>query len=302
MEKLELKYNSIKYHFSKNELYIRLGVWDYIEIFLERDEFEKNNSDFDMFVSNFIDLLNKRIVDKEIFKDKYAQSIINKLIENNILLSDVQINKLNTVVITDKTNLPIINSYLKLVEQDFTFFDIKNLDFINENINKLKNSKVLVLSNPISIKELESLNETFYRKKVTWTLGIADYQFIHIMTIAPQTSACFLCFEKSNSIRMNNYENYVSYKNNESKYINSGVSKNTVIQVLQYLINYGVENFNSLLGKVLSIYLPTGEFNIENLNKNTLCPLEGVCAKNISENLNLDAISTISKILNEDKG
>lgn len=68
----------------------------------------------------------------------------------------------------------------------------------------------------------------------------------------------------------------------------------------QFLLMLADKKVSSLRGKLLSVYLPTLEFNLETLHKSSLCSLDGLRAQKISQNLNLNAQTVIKKIL-EDK-
>lgn len=53
MDYIELKDKSVKFRLEKDRLYLRLGIWDYTDIYIDREAFIEHNSNFDNFVVLF---------------------------------------------------------------------------------------------------------------------------------------------------------------------------------------------------------------------------------------------------------
>lgn len=291
MEYIELKDSSVKYNLNNNVLYLRLGIWDYTEITIEREAFEKNNSDFDKFVTIFTKLLNGHVLSEMEFTDPYWLTLIHELIENNLIIRYREKNTDNICILTEKQNCKKISKYSNLLGKNLKIIAIDDLNSINKDINYL-----IILGNP-DIRMLEKLNKSFFKANQSWSLAIIDGKFMHLTKFVPNISGCFKCFELNNSIRMADYENYIDYIKNEDKLIKASDSIDNVLLALHLLLTFTIQNSDSLRGQLLSVYLPNLEFNIEPLQKSSLCDLDGIMAQSISEDLNIDAQNTIERIL-----
>lgn len=298
MKYIVLKDYSVKYKLSNDKLYIRMGIWDFSEIFLDKKSFDQNNADFKKFIKLFIQILDGKKVNINYFSDQYYKKLINELLSEDLLIkiqdTDSKNNVVNICVISDDESISFMKKYNIIM-------NISNVTF--ENINKKFDIShdmkyIVILPNPY-LMEVENLNKRFFKKNITWSMAIQDNLFMHFSTFVPNITACFNCFEIGNSLRMYEYENYVNYLKNEQDLDSSKIKKESICYLYQTSLLYATQNYEPLEGKLLSIYVPNLEYNLEPLHKSSLCALDGLKAKRISEDLNLNAQNIISEILKE---
>ncbi|OYS15875.1 hypothetical protein CBF56_06180 [Lactobacillus taiwanensis] len=295
MKYIELKDDSVKYHINKDTLYIRIGIWDYTEITLDRKSFVDHNSSFDDFVRLFCSLLDGQVIKESELIDPYWKSLIDELIENNLIIGYQEKTDSLIYVITDLPNCKKISKYNKLCNQNMEIHSIDEPVQIYDTYRYL-----VVVGNPDK-NVLEKINNIFFQKNKSWSMGIIDGKFMHLTTFVPHITGCFECFALDNSLRMADYENYVEYLREEDNLNKANQSNGSVLLAYQLLLTFTSQHINSLRGQLLSIYLPRLEFNLEPLRKSSLCTLDGLRAQEISENLNIDAQTVIHKLLEDQK-
>lgn len=294
MDYIELKDKSVKFRLEKDRLYLRLGIWDYTDIYIDREAFIEHNSNFDNFVVLFLDLLNGKRKKKNDFSDPYWIALLDELIENHLIIGYEERQQSLLYVITDESNYDKLVKYNCLCNRNAQIHLLNETFEVDENFNYF-----VVLNNP-KVHTLKNLNKQFFKAKKSWNMGIIDGKFMHLTSFVPNITGCFECFELNNSIRMADYENYINYLEIEEK---MNLTKNvwsSSLFMYQFLLMLADKKVSSLRGKLLSVYLPTLEFNLETLHKSSLCSLDGLRAQKISQNLNLNAQTVIKKIL-EDK-
>ncbi|MCT3409499.1 hypothetical protein [Lactobacillus helveticus] len=295
MKYVELKDGSVKYRISRDLLYIRLGIWDYTEITLDRQSFVNNNSNFDEFTQLFCQLLDGQRKKLSDFEDPYWGSLIDELIEGNLLIGYEEKAKSKVYVITDFQESHKIQKYSALCNQSVEVHSMDEPININDQFN------YLVILNNLEVNRLKKINQTFFQNNKSWSMGIIDGKFMHLSTFEPHITGCFECFALGNSLRMADYENYISYLKEERNLRKANNSDSLSLFAYQLLLMLTMQNINSLKGQLLSIYIPKLEFNLEPLHKSALCNLDGLKAQEISEELNADAQNIIQKILEENK-
>lgn len=299
MKYLVLKNGSVKYKLSTDKLFIRLGIWDFTDISIDKDSFSNKNSSFDVFINKFIRILDGKRVNLEDFSDSYEKELINELISNNLLIKIVDTNDINEenniCIISDKQSIEFMKNYNRVM-------GINNVSFknISTEFNVTNENRYIVIAPTPYISNLKAINEKFFQKSITWSMAIQDNLFMHFSTFVPTKTACFNCFNVGNSMRMYDYENYVNYLKTEEQLTKSPYSEKTSICYLyQTALMYESESFYPLEGQLLSIYIPHFEYNIEPLQKSTLCDLDGFKAMKISEDLNLNAQSIIDSLISK---
>lgn len=302
MNYIKLKDNSVKFKLNEHELVINIGVWDNTEIIISKESFEERYESFDKFVRLFTPVLRgERVPLKEFGSCQYYIELINELIDNDVLISEIE-DKAASIgdklcFITETCNFKKVDEYLEIIGlENYELLDIDNFSCLNINVKEM----YVVLSINPKLLVLKELNRCFFKKNKPWFLALQDNQFIHLSKIVPRKSGCFECLELSNSLRVADYENYLLMKRDQaSSAFSNTANYNILLLLLQLSVNACLSDNIALDGKILSIYLPKAEINIERLYRSSFCPLDGVQAEEVAEQNNINAEELLQHLLKE---
>lgn len=235
--------SSVYYKDFKDKIIIKQGIWEKFEVELSKEEFENNNSSWEKFRKNFINIMTGKEYNCS-YDDDYTKFIFRELISYEIL--SISGNKI------------------------FEFIEIEEFD-----IKKIKNKNIVIIADERNIDKIRKINRLLQEQNINWILGIIQYNFITIINFSNLDMGCFSCYEDSQISRIIDYfsiENEEDNSNYQISNINtSEVQKNFIISAIELTKN----TFNS--NSIISIYLPTFSFHKERVLKNPLCK---VCSKN----------------------
>lgn len=309
------------------EYTIRVGIWNYLDISFTRQEFQNSKISYETFTYNLEKLLKGEIItDKELIKDDFTKDIVTRLVnvgviseyhakkqnkKNKLLVVDNDIQKFLTkgflgnqckeIISTDHLNSYLSDSLLQRHnELKFEESMLKIKEYLKEYT-----SIVVILSYP-QLEFLEKLNVSLNEIGIPWTVGYLDGSFMNVVSFNPNYTGCFKCLSTQEAVRTENYINFINYKKNESQYIQltrpSEKNINLLLSHIDQLETTQYMNTESILeGKILSIYLPTYEINIEDIQRSSICPVCGEESANISEQYNISTENAIRALLKGEK-
>lgn len=317
------------YRKKSDSFLIRFGVWNYLEISLYKEEFTNNNSNYELFVNLLKLLLSGDEVSIDKFdNDRYSIDVLNKLEDLGIIkLVDDNVNKsidnITLIINDDSYNNIFPDDFLS--ERQSDVISISQMDkYLDDGLlnrhDELsfqkdlseyrkyfsKYSQLIVIMTSVNLNLLKKLNVVMTLMDKSWTLGYIDGFFVNICSFNTEYTGCFECLNSQESIRVENYNNYLSYIKNEKQF-----EKNTKIKNSTYrLLVSNIESIESskytecnspLEGKIISIYLPTYEIQVENLYRSPICPICGASAVNVSEQYNISTQNSINELLGDYK-
>lgn len=323
---VKLNLRSLKFKISDDKVNIRFGVWDYVELSFEKKIFEENDADFKYFLNFFRLLLKGDTVDEKYFlKNKFYESILDELINYKIISKESSKDSLkqeeNKLLITDYNESPqyvqyFFSKYKKVLDIKTFFNEIKkfNYDYSSEKLVKSLLAKInlkkfnyvtVIMLNP-NINMLKVLNRMFLHDGINWELGFLDNQFIHFMAFSPFKTACFECLEQQNSLRIADYENYLDFMSEEKKFQSN---LNSSLDIFPYIANTFLmidssnhpRIINPLEGRIMTIYIPNLEINVEDLHRSPICPADGYQSIKVSEEYNNSAIESVKELFSIEK-
>lgn len=303
----------------ENEFVIRIGIWNHIEILFNRNEFEKNNSDYDYFIDTLEGTFQENGIEEQAFsKDEYIKGIIDQLIgfrvlgkinENKVkgeeeivgyIVDDTFVSNASKFFTGDIISVSEIETMLDdvlLTKIDYLKYE-KNLEEISE---KLKYDRLVIICTCPKISVIKKINRFCVEKEIPYVLGLLDGNFIVVTAFNSNYTGCFECLEKSSSARIQGLSNYLSYVKNEKNYQYLNASKESFDYICSFAnllnkINYF--NVSSVLeGKVFSIYLPTFEVHVERLLRTPLCTTCGHVSIRESTDYNITTRNAINELM-----
>lgn len=151
---------------------------------------------------------------------------------------------------------------------------------------------------------LRNLNRVLVEIEKPLSLGIIDGPFIHILTLHPPQTGCIECFEHRVMARLEDltaYHEFIHYQN---------VSKASVCDyapiahiltaiVISDALLMGTVGKSKFIGRVLSIYLPTLEIQVEDVLRVPYCPACGAISKGRAKEMYVSSRAIIQKLLEE---
>lgn len=152
-----------------------------------------------------------------------------------------------------------------------------------------------------SIMFLRNLNRITWELEMPVTLSFIDGPFITILSTTPPKTGCLECFELRSLSRMEDHVSYHNFVKTENK---REIGKGA-IPLLNLLTNMVIsEGFlmnvlgtSRFSGRVLNIYLPTLEIQVQDLLRAPFCHACGAVAKSKLEELNVSSRVMIDEII-----
>lgn len=314
--------NLCKKNADLNAYVIRSGIWNHMEIVLYREEFESNDSNYELMVDILERLFEGEIVDLDNEDiDLYSQNIMEQLVAYNVIKeikdSDLKPAVGRTLVIVEDEFIKLADAFknddevIVGVDHMMSFFNEGNLlsaEYLQKNkvlidikeyLSDYKQLKV-ILSKP-KINFLENINRTTLSLDIPWCVAYIDRSIATFASFNSKYTACFECLEQHNSIRMDNYVSYLNYKKEENIYVEKSISKsdfmflNALLNKINDINHYDISS--TLEGKIISIYLPNFEIYSENMMRSPICQACGYISVEKATNYNARTENIIAEIL-----
>jgi thiazole/oxazole-forming peptide maturase SagC family component len=285
-----------------------------------KDEFDLNEKDLSELVELFEQLQSSGFIFSETFVNEALGGSFMLLGFNDILPSTF---KDNGRFKRERPKVAILHTNPNLEENfqwaqyqrwmDITIIDaISNPDLFEfDSANSTEATDVLnFLKNYQNFSEFEAflvildfphptllrnLNRIFINYKMPWILSTLDGPFVIITTFVPEHSACFECFEiriLSQMRSLQEYRSFVSLLSNKIP-LSRKVEFNPVLQMpfsiaMNELIMLSSFKANHFVGRLLSIYLPFFEIQMQDLLRIPVCPACGYTSKATMNELYFD--------------
>jgi thiazole/oxazole-forming peptide maturase SagC family component len=155
-----------------------------------------------------------------------------------------------------------------------------------------------------SISMLRNLNRLVVKAERSLVLSMIDGPFITFMTLHPPQTACFECYENRLMARMENlavYQNFVSSTRTTSKEIQASVLNPLLYALIGIALTEGflLSTISSAksTGRVINVYLPIGEIQVQDLLRVPYCPACGFTAKSEMKELFTSSRMIVNKLL-----
>lgn len=177
----------------------------------------------------------------------------------------------------------------------------KSIQGISEEIKDY--DAIAISLKHINMAFLRNINRAAIELKKPVTLGMIDGPFITVLSIKPPVTGCLECFENRILARLEDHVLYQKYvqndftskgKINPSKILLSNMVTNLVLSEAVLLKNLGATKFE---GRVLSVFIPTLEVQVQDLLRVPYCPACGSVAKAKFEEMNVKSRVIVDKIL-----
>lgn len=177
-------------------------------------------------------------------------------------------------------------------------------------IDKLKRdlesySTILVCMHRAKISLLRNINRIALALEKSVVVSFIDGPFITAFTINPSKTGCIECFEQRALSRMEDhvsYDKFVNTKIAEVKEENKGIIPvlnmltNIVISEGYLINNLGASKFE---GRVLSVYVPSLEIQVDDILRVPFCPACGKVAKADFAEMNISSRRIVDDIVSK---
>lgn len=225
--------------------------------------------------------------------NSYSEKIAKILIEDMELNIDIAeeklINSLRDIDLT--TNIDALS----------TLKDMKN---ITTNLEEYEG--ILLCFKRPELTVLRNINRIAIKEEKPIICAFIDGPFITILSTNYPKTGCIECFEQRTLTRLEDHISYNAFENfkftKETKDMNRGVIPlinmltNLVLSEGFLLSNYGTNKFEN---RVLNIYVPTLEIQVQDLLRVPYCPACGNLSKAKFQELNISSRRVVDNILEE---
>jgi bacteriocin biosynthesis cyclodehydratase domain-containing protein len=204
-----------------------------------------------------------------------------------ILIGDTsitdQVGKLLREIDPEMEIAPADERATRIISDNDISWLFEGLDFHEkmQAFDSWKNSFVLLACTVINPLQCKVLNRIALEHGFPWMHAAIDGPFLLIgPTFVPRRSACYECFEQRIIMNLRNAASYVGYKEALVKHrIKHGVmpiepmlrailASHTAMEI----VNFTKTSFSFVVGKALSIFLPTMEFTYNEVLRIPGCP------------------------------
>ncbi len=153
---------------------------------------------------------------------------------------------------------------------------------------------------------LRNVNRIMTHLKKPWILGTLDGPFVLLATFVPFQTACFECFEIRVMTRMhylNEYKKFVD-KFQKARPLERKVGSIPIMHLLSAVtlnetLLMGTSGYGHFVGRLLSIYLPLFEVQVQDILRFPTCPACGHAAKTRMRELYFDMRKVITELARE---
>lgn len=312
-----------------NEL--KEGLLQVISSMKEKEGFELDNLKNLNLNSNDLNALNSMILELEnagMIFEKESLDLKERI--NDVLLGDMKQvfidedrKNRNVLFITDcsyskrlcedlcnEINLKINIQGSELLEEFSKVDAVTNIDalktldginFIKEKIKKF--DAIVILMSHVNMKALRNLNRTIVELNKPVVVGMLDGPFITVFAVRPPLTGCIECYEQRILARLEDHYLYNKYikmdfvnksKINPAKVLLSSMLTNLLVSESFLLNNLGATKFE---GRVLSIFVPTLEIQVQDILRVPYCPGCGNIAKGKFEEMNIKSRVIVDEII-----
>lgn len=225
--------------------------------------------------------------------NSYSEKIAKLLIEDMELNIDIAkeefIDFLRDIDLT--TNIDALST---LSNMEKVIFDLKEYEGI-----------ILCFKRP-ELTLLRNINRIAIKEDKPIICSFIDGPFITVLSTNYPKTGCIECFEQRTLTRLEDHISYNAFENfkfrKETKDMNRGVIPlinmltNLVFSEGFLLSNYGTSKFEN---RVLNIYVPTLEIQVQDLLRVPYCPACGNLSKAKFQELNISSRRVVDNILDE---
>ncbi len=221
------------------------------------------------------------------FSNSMAKLLIEEMELNMDIASESVINAIRDVDLT--TNIDAINI-------------IENINAIQELIKDYEGI-VLCLKRP-ELTMIRNVNRVAIKREIPVICSFIDGPFITAFSTNYPKTGCLECFEQRTLTRLEDHISYHAFENfkfsNETKDMNKGIIPvlntitNLVVSEAFLLSNYGTSKFEN---RVLNIYVPTLEIQVQDLLRVPYCPACGNVSKAKFQELNVSSRTVVDNII-----
>jgi len=227
------------------------------------------------------------VITDSIYSQKIAKQIANEMNYAIEIMDEKTFNELSIIDLTTKTD---------------AFETIKKIEQMEKVIAPY--SVVIGCLEKPSIAFLRNLNRVLIKAEKPFVLSMIDGPFFTFLTINPPQTGCFECYENRLMARMENlavYQNFV--KSTETAL--DGVKSSFINPLLHVLIGivlaegYMISTINCAksVGRVVNVYLPVVEIQVQDLLRAPYCPACGFVAKSEVTELFTSSKMIVNKLL-----
>jgi len=177
------------------------------------------------------------------------------------------------------------------------------LEFYEKNKDLSNFETIMVVLNYPHPTLLRNLNRLFIYYELPWIFASLDGPFIILTTFIPQHTACFECFELRITSQMRSIQEYKSFISTLSHKIPTfkNIGFTPILQIpisiaINELIMLSSFKANHFVGRLLSIYLPFFEIQMQDILRIPICPACGHTSKPTMNELYFDFRRFISEI------
>lgn len=197
-------------------------------------------------------------------------------------------------------------SFLRNCDLTTKMDGLANEDRLNELKEKYGSYRViLVCMRNLSSKLMHTLNRISVETHIPMVISFIDGPMISMLSVRPDETGCFECFEDRSLSRIQDHVLFSQFEKN-AKSRNYGESKG-VIPVMNYLINialsecylYSVYGTSRFEGRLLSVFVPTLEIQVQDMLRVPFCSACGMIAKEQLKEKNISTRSLIDNFVNK---
>ncbi|MGQ7372696.1 streptolysin associated protein SagC [Streptococcus suis] len=187
------------------------------------------------------------------------------------------------------------------------FDSLKEIEEYNRLTNLLeKYQSILICQVKVDILMIRNINEVICELGTRLLLGFLDGPFVHMCTLAPPKTADFDSLERRVLARLEDstlYRNYISQHSDKTQGLNLGflpvlnILLNLIVGEAILISKTGTSKFE---GRLLSIYIPTIEIQVQDILKMSNSKTQGSMAKKIFEIQQIKTNKLISNLLGQE--
>lgn len=343
-------------HNGKNELRIRMGLWNYNEATISLNDFSDNikealvktvslmkekdgfnldnlkdlnlnNDDLDNLKNLISELENAGMIYEKgnlDLKERINQILLGDMTQvfteedrkhrEVLFVTDCAYSEKLCKDLCNEMNLKINIQGSDLIEE-FSNIDavtnidaLKTLDSVNIIKERIKDfDSVVILMTHINMSALRNLNRTIIELNKPVVVGMIDGPFITVFSVTPPATGCIECYEQRILARLEDHYLYNKYVKNDfvnksavnpSKILLSSMLTNLLLSESLLLSSLGATKFE---GRVLSIFIPTLEIQVQDILRVPYCPACGHISKSKFEEMNVKSRVIIDEIIKDIK-
>lgn len=219
---------------------------------------------------------------------KYSMNLCEEMNFNIDILSDETLKYLNKVDLTTKTDALKVE---KLYEE------------FNETLGQY--DVFVVVMKYLNVTTMRNLNTLLVKWNKPSVISFLDGPFINLLVTNGSKTGCFQCFEQRALARIEDTHSYHTFVNSASYHINN--ENKGYYPILNILTNmaimeayqYTFVGTSKLSGRILGVYLPTLEIQVQSLLRVPYCSECGTVAKGKFEEINISSRRVLDEILSK---